>query len=721
MSNPSRWLFILGSWLLLIGLVPFAHAYDFDPPGRVARLSDAEGEVSFAPAGEDRWLYVERNRPLSRGDRLWADGRARAELQVGSAAVRIDEFTGIELLDLGDDFTQIRLSQGAINLNVRRLYRDELIEVATPLLAFTITEAGRYRIDVDERRGSTTIVVWRGAGDAYGDRASFPLRSGDTVRFHDSRLRDYELFGLPRMDDFDAYCQERDRRIERSASLRYVDDDMIGFLDLDEHGRWSSVRQYGNVWFPTRVARGWAPYRDGHWVWMEPWGWTWIDDAPWGFAPSHYGRWVLISNRWGWIPGPRQVRPVYAPALVVFLGGRDWSLSFSRGSSSPVGWFPLGPRDVYVPPYRASRDYFRRVNDHNTAIERAILNRVYDSYDRGRVDFSGLNYAHRNVDDAFTVVPGDVFGNARSVRDAHLRIDRTASARAQLSQLAAVTPNLRSVLGSDTAARKQPQRDVFQREVFVREAPPPVVQPFSSRERVLQRSPGVVPAPAVVAPSPSRDTHNARNVRVIGEQGRVVNARDAATRRVQEGGAGRPASLPPLDRTAPMSTPAPAPTTAPSIEPERPPARDRRADRARGRDEASQVDVQQPETDRIDRERTESQRRLEQQRRDEQERLEQQRREASDRIEQQRRDDADRIERQRIERRPVEEQPAERPRSNAAEQLERNTRRADPAPRETPAESRKDARDDDDDANDKDEDRDEQAAERRKVRERGER
>ena len=93
----------------------------------------------------------------------------------------------------------------------------------------------------------------------------------------------------------------------------------------------------------------------------------------------------------------------------------------------------------------------------------------------------------------------------------------------------------------------------------------------------------------------------------------------------------------------------------------------------------------------------------------------------SDRIEQQRRDDADRIERQRIERRPVEEQPAERPRSNAAEQLERNTRRADPAPRETPAESRKDARDDDDDANDKDEDRDEQAAERRKVRERGER
>lgn len=703
MSNPSRWLVIFGSWWLLIGLVPFAQAYDVDPPGRVARLSDAEGEVSFAPAGEDRWLYVERNRPLSRGDRLWADGRARAELQVGSTAVRIDEFTGIELLELDDDFAQIRLSQGAINLNVRRLYRDEQIEVATPLLAFTISAAGRYRIDVDERRGTTTIVVWQGAGEAYGDRASFPLRSGDTVRFHDSRLRDYQLFGLPRMDDFDAYCQDRDRRIERSASLRYVDDDMIGFLDLDEHGRWSSVREYGNVWFPTRVARGWAPYREGHWVWMEPWGWTWIDDAPWGFAPSHYGRWVLISNRWGWIPGPRRVRPVYAPALVVFLGGRDWSLSFSIGNRSPVGWFPLGPRDVYVPPYRASRDYFRRVNDHNTAIERAILNRVYDGYDRGRVDFNGLRYAHRNVDDAFTVVPGDVFGNARSVRDAQLRVDRTASARAQLSQLAAVTPNLRSVLGGDTAARKQPQHDVFERDVFVRQAPPPAVQPFISRERALQRSPGVVPVPAAV--TPSRDTHDARNVRIIGEQGRVENARDAATRRADAAGGGRPAPLQPLDRAAPMSTPAPAPTPpTPTIAPARAPVRDMRPEVLRRQD-----------ADRIERERVESQRQLEQQRRDEQERLEQQRRTDSERIEQQRRVDSERIEQQRIEQVQAEERRAERSRSNATEQLERNVRRDDPAPREVPAESRKDA---DDDSVD---DRDEQAAERRKVRDRGER
>ena len=66
------------------------------------------------------------------------------------------------------------------------------------------------------------------------------------------------------------------------------------------------------------VAAGWAPYRYGRWAWVSPWGWTWIDDARWGFAPFHYGRWAYASNRWCWVPGPRYVHAVYAPALVAW-------------------------------------------------------------------------------------------------------------------------------------------------------------------------------------------------------------------------------------------------------------------------------------------------------------------------------------------------------------------------------------------------------------------
>src|SRR5207245_1389824 len=85
------------------------------------------------------------------------------------------------------------------------------------------------------------------------------------------------------------------------------------------------------VWVPRSMIVGWAPYRYGHWAWVDPWGWTWIDDAPWGFAPFHYGRWVYVDGGWGWVPGHVVARPVYAPALVAFVGGRNWSVAIGLG------------------------------------------------------------------------------------------------------------------------------------------------------------------------------------------------------------------------------------------------------------------------------------------------------------------------------------------------------------------------------------------------------
>lgn len=82
-----------------------------------------------------------------------------------------------------------------------------------------------------------------------------------------------------------------------------------GYEGLDQYGRWDNQPGYGQVWMPTTVAVGWAPYHDGHWAWIAPWGWTWVDDAPWGFAPYHYGRWAFFGNvgagyrdRMAWLP-----------------------------------------------------------------------------------------------------------------------------------------------------------------------------------------------------------------------------------------------------------------------------------------------------------------------------------------------------------------------------------------------------------------------------------
>ncbi|HJX57376.1 MAG TPA: DUF6600 domain-containing protein, partial [Thiobacillus sp.] len=576
MSNPFRLIAFSGLLLLSLCTAPVASAAYADPPERVARLSHTQGEISYSPAGEDEWFGVVRNRPLIRGDRLWTDRDARAELQVGSAAVRLGSNTSVEILDLNDDIAQIRMTQGTLNLSVRRMYPGQIFEIATPTLAFTINRPGRYRIDIDRRNAITTVVVWEGAGEAYGENAKFPLRAGDTVRFYDTDLRDYEMYGLPREDDFDRYCLDRDRRLERSASLRYLDDDVVGYADLDEYGSWRPVSRYGNVWFPSRVDAGWAPYQDGHWVWQEPWGWTWVDNAPWGFAPSHYGRWVYVTNRWGWIPGPRNVRPVYAPALVAFVGGSGWSVSISLGGGSPIGWFPLGPREVYVPSYQASRDYFTRVNVNNTVINNTIITNVYNNYSSGTINVNQVNYANRRVTGAVTAVPSSVFVNAQPVRPAAIRLDRKAVTSGEITRIAPIAPSARSVIGAGKAAGARPSREAFERQVFVRNVPPPSARPFAAREQQLKKTPGRAPAPDVVKPVPGRDDSAAQKVRVIGEQRGAVDARAAGSRR-DSGKPGTPGQLRPLDRSVePASESGPGP-----------------GDRSRDKERKGQDDVQQ--------------------------------------------------------------------------------------------------------------------------------
>ncbi len=93
---------------------------------------------------------------------------------------------------------------------------------------------------------------------------------------------------------------------------------------------------------------------------MQPWGWTWIDDAAWGFAPFHYGRWVQVRSRWAWWPGPYSRRPAYAPALVAWFNRPGVSISISTGPS--VGWFPLAPREHYLPRYSNNVNYIRNIN-----------------------------------------------------------------------------------------------------------------------------------------------------------------------------------------------------------------------------------------------------------------------------------------------------------------------------------------------------------------------
>jgi hypothetical protein len=593
---------LLGVLVSALMAAPALAAY-LDPPGRVARVGYIDGEVSFSPAGEDTWVHAVVNRSLIRGDRLWADRRSRVELQLGAAAIRLDQMSSAEILDLDDTYAQVFLAEGSLNIYVRRIWDNQVYEIATPTLAVVIRQPGSYRIDVDPNGRFTDVTVWNGGADAYGDRANLRLRPGEKIRFHDASLRDYRLLGAPRADNFDRFAFDRDRLMDSSPSLRYVSDDLIGYTDLDRYGRWSSHREYGAVWYPTRVSSGWAPYRHGHWAWIEPFGWTWVDQAPWGFAVSHYGRWVYVSDRWGWVPSPRTYRAVYSPALVAFVGGSNWSLAFSSGVQ-PIGWFPLGPRDVWFPSYRVSSNYFTRVNVHNTVINNVTVVNIYNNYYVQGGNLSQVNYRYRQTANAHTVVSQDVFTRGRSVQQGLLSATRGTTARAEVQRLAPVAPTARSLTGVAQASKTTPRGEVFQRQAVTSRAPAAAATstPFRARQEALQRQPGV---PQAVQPRQAQAAAAAqRPMRVVGQDSapidrQQVRGRSADTTPATQRGRSEPQSEQraparrPPEAAAQRSAPAESSTTPRAAQP-RQAAPQTAAPQSRRAPEATQPRAAQP-------------------------------------------------------------------------------------------------------------------------------
>jgi hypothetical protein len=475
-KTPLRALAAL-SLSLVLGLARAQDGDSYeDPPDRAARLSYLSGDVSLQPAGEDEWAPAVLNRPLTTGDKLWTERAARAEIQVGPADVRLGDDTGFSFLNVDDDTIQMRITAGVLYVNVRALEGNDHIEIDTPNLALSVLRPGSYRVEVNDAGDTTTVRISEGEAEVDGPGQNVIVHAQQVATFRgtDDLVADWGSLGSP--DEFDRWNLERDRQYERVAASRtaeYVSPDVTGYEDLETYGTWSSEPEYGYVWTPRRVVVGWSPYRFGRWVWISPWGWTWIDDAPWGYAPFHYGRWAHVRDRWCWVPGPRHVRAVYAPALVGWVGspGLNVSVSFGRG----VGWFPLGPREVYVPGRRFSHRYVERVNVSNTVIvNRTYLNEVYVNGGRH------VDYRNRHVPGGFTAVSRDTFVNARHTGAHRERFDDRELARAGVTTAPQLQPGREARLGG--APRRDvgvPPRTVVDRRVVVRRDPPPVAARYT--------------------------------------------------------------------------------------------------------------------------------------------------------------------------------------------------------------------------------------------------
>ena len=503
------WMVLLVGFAFVLQLSTLAKAQDQDddegqaqdPPDRVGRLNYSQGSVSFRPAGEDDWVTAVPNRPLVTGDDLWADENSRAEVHVGSTAIRLGEKTGVTFLTLDDNTTQIRLAQGSLVLRVRHVDDDDTYEIDTPNIAFTLLQPGEYRVDVSQDGSQSVVTTWHGRGHVTGGGFSYSVLAGQSATFTGSQDHlDYDLGQIPNRDDFDEWAFDRDDREDHADSANYVSREMTGYEDLDEYGDWSYVAGYGPCWRPRAVVVGWAPYRYGHWAYVGPWGWTWVEDEPWGFAPFHYGRWAFVSGGWFWVPGPVVVRPVWAPALVGFVGGGP---GFRFAAGVGVGWFPLAPGEVYVPGYHVSRTYVNNINITNTTVNVTKVTNVYNTVIINKnTTINNVTYVNQRVTNGVTVVSREAFVNARPAAQNMMRVEAREIASAPVSRAVAAEPIRASVVGAGRPVPNRPPAAVVSRPVVAVRTP--AERPRSIEQRQSQAG-GHLNEQALVRPvGPSR-------------------------------------------------------------------------------------------------------------------------------------------------------------------------------------------------------------------------
>lgn len=513
-----------------------------DPPARVAQLSFASGDLGLMPSGSTHWSAADVNRPITNGDKLSSGPDAKAELDLGGAALRVDGGSDIGILNLNGQTGQFELTQGTVNIAVRTIDQGSTYEIDTPTLALVIEQPGNFRVDVPSDGSSTTVVANDGLATVYGqNNVQRQVYGGRRYLFSDSSLNDVQVSDISGNDAFDAWCSNRDSQEASDAEDQYVSNDMVGADNLDGWGNWEDNQDYGAIWYPVNVAVGWAPYRFGHWVWIAPWGWTWVDNSPWGFAPYHYGRWAFIHHRWGWLPGPRHLHPVYAPALVTFVG---------NGAGHPVGWFPLGPREVYHPWYRASRNYYTGVNLANIGAGRyydqaaltATIHNQYGLYQSGRMP-TGASYAYRNMPGAVTAVSAETFVGARNVQNSQVHLDAQQMAAAPV-----MAPT----------ALQRPTTSSFAQPRLIDGRPLPSAGFNRPVVAVGRPSAGLAATASLPAGQP------ASNVRVLD----VHPNAPAITRAQSAGGAEviqQPRFVPPAQPPQPMGASAPRPAMLPQV------------------------------------------------------------------------------------------------------------------------------------------------------------
>ncbi len=337
-----------------------------DPPAIAGRLAQMSGSVSFHTAADQSWTAAIQNYPVTAGDSYWTEPQAGATLEIGQDEAVLDGSTELDVGSLDQQQFAVTEPQGAVYLQLSQLPDGQSVTVNTPRASVQITAVGRYEIVAGDTNNPTEVTVVEGAAHVTGTGVTLDVGPQQTASITGADSFQGNVGPIQQ----DGFLQAQlNKPAPPAADVPKQVACMTGGQQLAQYGSWSQTSQYGQVWYPSSVPADWAPYREGHWSYVAPWGWTWIDNEPWGFAPFHYGRWVQYGGRWGWVAAapdaPYEPYPVYAPAMVSFVDVGGAALAgFAAGAfvGGAIGWFPLGFREPYYPSYHVSERYLQHIN-----------------------------------------------------------------------------------------------------------------------------------------------------------------------------------------------------------------------------------------------------------------------------------------------------------------------------------------------------------------------
>ena len=348
--KTSFWTILLMLSCLSVGVLA-----DDDIPEvtqRVVRVSVVQGEAQIrrAAAGDvdsDDWERVVSNLPLVEGDEITTSDNTRLEIQFDrNTYLRLGANSYLKIVNLRDEGVAISLPQGVLSLNLLRFNKDDgYFEIDAPSTTIAAQKAGTYRVDAGDSRSEEVAVTVTNGGQVrlYSANSGFTLRDGRMAKITISGeyAGEWDMQSAPRFaDNFEEWVLERNdvvaSRLQKAKYGEYYDDHFYGAEDLNSNGEWIYTSDYGYIWRPynnvTSVYDNWSPYRYGQWRMLPYYGWTWVNDEPWGWATYHHGRWIYYNGYWAWTPysSRRGSRSYWRPALVVFT---TWGNNYC--------WYPL--------------------------------------------------------------------------------------------------------------------------------------------------------------------------------------------------------------------------------------------------------------------------------------------------------------------------------------------------------------------------------------------